>query len=213
MKKILLSFFALSVLFGDKASDLEVINAVAAYRQNITGAGINIGVIDQAANSEHVFLIDKNGKSKVKDQLFSSNNTLENIDFSSNTHGTFVTSIIIGNQNSPAQGVAYDANTYNVQLELGSSQMPEIYDYFVKNKVVAINNSWGGQIYPFAYLVSGFVYQKAFDLENTTPSDWIESMKIASPIVADDLIRLSRDNKALVVFSVENDGICGGKRL
>ena len=210
MKKILLSLFVASVLWGDKASDLEVINADAAYKQNITGAGINIGVVDQATNSEHIFLME-NGKSKVKEQLFLSNNgkplSLKDIDFSTDTHGTFVTSIIVGNKFSPAQGVAYDARTYNAQLELGAPQMPELYDYFLKNKVVAINNSWGGQIYPFAYLVSGFVYQKEFDLENTTPSDWIESMKIASPIVADDLIRLSKDNKAVVVFSTENDGI------
>ena len=132
---------------------LELINASAAYDQRITGSGVKIGVIDGAARDDVSLL-----KDKVKEQKFSKyKGSTYKPDYTVDTHGTHVTSIIVGNKlpKDAPHGVAYGATSYNLQVtgnnttgRNSSFEVPssdEIYSYFMDNEVVVLNSCWNGR--------------------------------------------------------------------
>ena len=210
-KEVFLIAISASIALGaNNQQDLDLINASAAYKQNITGSGIKVGVIDGPARDDVSLL-----QGKVNEQRFSNykGSTYKPV-YTVDTHGTHVTSIIVGNNlgNNAPHGVAYGATSYNLQVtgrnttgsnsafEVPSSD--EIYSYFMNNGVSVINNSWNSKLYPLiamnemnyypSYLSAGadFWINKAF-----------ESKEMKS------LAKISEENKALVVFAAGNEGM------
>ena len=149
-KEVFLIAISASIALGaNNQKDLDLINASAAYDQGITGSGVKIGVIDGPARDDVSLL-----QSKIKDQKFSKyKGSTYKPDYTVDTHGTHVTSIIVGNNlgNNAPHGVAYGATSYNLQVTgrntTGSNsdiEVPspdKIYSYFMDNGVSVINNS------------------------------------------------------------------------
>ncbi|MDY4802586.1 S8 family serine peptidase [Campylobacter sp.] len=211
-KEVFLIAISASIALGaNNQKDLDLINASAAYNQDITGSGVKVGVIDGAARTDVSLL-----KDKVKEQRFSKyRGSTYNPDYTVDTHGTHVTSIIVGKklQKDAPHGVAYGATSYNLQVtgrnisgsnsafEVPSSD--EIYSYFINNGVSVINNSWNAPLYPLvgmngmsyheSYLSAGanFWMALAFDRSNEIKS----------------LAKIVEENKALVVFAAGNEGM------
>ena len=156
-KEVFLIAISASIALGaNNQKDLDLINASAAYAHGITGSGVKIGVIDGPAKTDVSLL-----QGKVNDQMFSNYKGSTYIpDYTVDTHGTHVTSIIVGKNlgNDAPHGVAYEATSYNLQVTgrntTGSNsdiEVPspdKIYSCFMDNGVSVINNSWNSKIYP-----------------------------------------------------------------
>ena len=214
MKKevFLIAISASIVLGANNQKDLDLINASAAYNQGITGSGVKIGVIDGAAKTDVRSL-----KDKVKEQRFSKyNGKPYNPDYTVDTHGTHVTSIIVGNklEDDTPHGVAYRATSYNLQVtgnnttgrnssfEVPSSK--EIYSYFMNNEVSVINNSWNAKLYPLIGMNEMSYY--SFYLSDAAGANlWINQAFETKEIKS--LVQISEENKALVVFAAGNEGM------
>ena len=210
-KEVFLIAISASIALGaNNQKDLDLINASAAYDQGITGSGVKIGVIDGAAKTDVSLL-----QGKVNDQMFSNYKGSTYIpDYTVDTHGTHVTSIIVGNNlgNNAPHGVAYGATSYNLQVtgrnttgsnsafEVPSSN--EIYSYFMDNGVSVINNSWNSKLYPLIAMNEMNYYPSYLSAE---AGYWIskafESKEMKS------LAKIAEENKALVVFAAGNEGM------
>ena len=214
MKKevFLIAISASIVLGANNQQDLDLINASAAYKQNITGSGIKVGVIDGPAKTDVRSL-----KDKVNHQMFSKYKGKDYIpDYTVDTHGTHVTSIIVGNklQNDAPHGVAYEATSYNLQVTgrntTGSNsdiEVPspdKIYSYFMDNGVSVINNSWNSKIYPLVGMDGEMTYHPLYI--STDANSWIEQAFYKSKEIK-SLVQISEENKALVVFAAGNEGM------
>lgn len=204
---ILFLYINLTQAAQTNQDDLIFIGADDAHAQNITGSGIRVGVVDGAPNANHPSL---NGQ--IADQIYSTYNyKTYTPDFLADTHGSHVTSIILGKNlgsNNP-RGVAYDAKSYNVQITgynvtgNGSFINPDIYDYFVKNDVKVINNSWNSTIYPFIGM-NGIYYYPSYS--SNSSNEWLKTVYSQSTI-SKNLADLSKENRSLVVFASGNEGI------
>ena len=211
-KEVFLIAISASIALGaNNQQDLDLINASAAYKQNITGSGIKVGVIDGAAKTDVSLL-----QGKVNEQRFSNykGKPYEPV-YTVDTHGTHVTSIIVGNNlgNNAPHGVAYGATSYNLQVtgrnttgsnsafEVPSSD--EIYSYFMNNGVSVINNSWNSKLYPLVGMDEKMAYHP---LHLTAGADyWIEQAFKTREMVS--LAKIAEENKALVVFAAGNEGM------
>ena len=211
-KEVFLIAISASIALGaNNQQDLDLINASAAYKQNITGSGIKVGVIDGAAKTDVSLL-----QGKVNEQRFSNykGSTYKPV-YTVDTHGTHVTSIIVGNNlgNNAPHGVAYGATSYNLQVtgrnttgsnsafEVPSSD--EIYSYFMNNGVSVINNSWNSKLYPLVGMDEKMAYHP---LHLTAGADyWIEQAFKTREMVS--LAKIAEENKALVVFAAGNEGM------
>lgn len=156
-KEVFLIAISASIALGaNNQKDLDLINASVAYDQGITGLGVKIGVIDGAARTDVSLL-----QGKIKDQKFSKYKGSTYIpDYTVDTHGTHVTSIIVGNKlrDDAPHGVAYEATSYNLQVtgrnttgsnsDIEAPSPDKIYSYFMDNGVSIINNSWNSKLYP-----------------------------------------------------------------
>ena len=191
--------------------DLDLINASAAYDQGITGSGVKIGVIDGPAKTDVRSL-----KDKVNHQMFSKYKGKDYIpDYTVDTHGTHVTSIIVGNNlgNNAPHGVAYGATSYNLQvtgrnttgsnsdIEVPSSD--KIYSYFVDNGVSVINNSWNSKLYPLVGMDEKMTYHPTYI--SAEADFWINKAFETREVVS--LAKMAEENKALVVFAAGNEGM------
>lgn len=168
-KEVFLIAISASIALGaNNQQDLNLINASAAYKQNITGSGVKIGVIDGPARDDVSLL-----QGKVEDQMFSKYRGKDyEPDFTVDTHGTHVTSIIVGKKlrDDAPHGVAYGATSYNLQVtgnNTGSSAIKtpspnEIYSYFMNNGVSVINNSWNSKLYPLVGMDGEMDYRLLF---------------------------------------------------
>lgn len=204
---ILFLYINLTQAAQTNQDDLIFIGADDAHAQNITGSGIRVGVVDGAPNANHPSL---NGQ--IADQIYSTYNyKTYTPDFLADTHGSHVTSIILGKNlgsNNP-RGVAYDAKSYNVQITgynvTGKSSFinPDIYDYFVKNDVKVINNSWNSTIYPFIGM-NGIYYYPSYS--SNSSNEWLKTVYSQSTI-SKNLADLSKENRSLVVFASGNEGM------
>lgn len=189
-----------------------MINASAAYDQGITGSGVKIGVIDGPARDDVSLL-----QGKVEDQMFSKYRGKDyEPDFTVDTHGTHVTSIIVGKKlrDDAPHGVAYGATSYNLQVTgrntTGSNsdiEVPspdKIYSYFMNNGVSVINNSWNSKIYPLVGMDGEMTYHPLYI--STDANSWIEQAFYKSKEIK-SLVQISEENKALVVFAAGNEGM------
>lgn len=187
-----------------------MINASAAYDQGITGSGVKIGVIDGPARDDVSLL-----QGKVEDQMFSNYKGKDyEPDFTVDTHGTHVTSIIVGKKlrDDAPHGVAYGATSYNLQVtgrnttgsnsafEVPSSD--EIYSYFMNNGVSVINNSWNSKLYPLIAMNEMNYYPSYLSAE---AGYWIEQAFKSKEMKS--LAKIAEENKALVVFAAGNEGM------
>ncbi|MCI7023144.1 MAG: S8 family serine peptidase [Campylobacter sp.] len=212
-KEVFLIAISASIALGaNNQKDLDLINASAAYNQGITGSGVKIGVIDGAAKTDVRSL-----KDKVKEQKFSKyRGSTYKPDYTVDTHGTHVTSIIVGNklEDDTPHGVAYRATSYNLQVtgnnttgrnssfEVPSSK--EIYSYFMNNEVSVINNSWNAKLYPLIGMNEMSYY--SFYLSDAAGANfWINKAFETKEIKS--LVQISEENKALVVFAAGNEGM------
>lgn len=212
-KEVFLIAISASIALGaNNQKDLDLINASAAYNQGITGSGVKIGVIDGAAKTDVRSL-----KDKVKEQKFSKyRGSTYKPDYTVDTHGTHVTSIIVGNklEDETPHGVAYGATSYNLQVtgnnttgrnssfEVPSSK--EIYSYFMNNEVSVINNSWNAKLYPLIGMNEMSYY--SFYLSDAAGANfWINKAFETKEIKS--LVQISEENKALVVFAAGNEGM------
>ena len=210
-KEVFLIAISASIALGaNNQKDLDLINASAAYDQGITGSGVKIGVIDGPARDDVSLL-----QGKVNEQRFSNykGKPYEPV-YTVDTHGTHVTSIIVGNKlrDDAPHGVAYEATSYNLQVtgrnttgsnsafEVPSSN--EIYSYFMDNGVSVINNSWNSKLYPLIAMNEMNYYPSYLSAE---AGYWIskafESKEMKS------LAKIAEENKALVVFAAGNEGM------
>ena len=210
-KEVFLIAISASIAIGaSNQKDLDLINANAAYKQNITGSGVKIGVIDGAARTDVSLL-----KDKVKEQRFSKyKGSTYKPDYTVDTHGTHVTSIIVGNKlpKDAPHGVAYGATSYNLQVtgrntagsnsafEVPSSD--EIYSYFMDNGVSVINNSWNSKLYPLIAMNEMNYYPSYLSAE---AGYWIEQAFKSKEMKS--LAKIAEENKALVVFAAGNEGM------
>ncbi|MCI7582531.1 S8 family peptidase, partial [Campylobacter sp.] len=210
-KEVFLIAISASIALGaNHQKDLDLINANAAYKQNITGSGVKVGVIDGAAKTDVRSL-----KDKVKEQKFSKYKGKDyEPNYTADTHGTHVTSIIVGNKledNAP-HGVAYGATSYNLQVTgrntaRGNSDIEvpspdKIYSYFMDNEVSVINNSWNDLRYPLVGM-DKMSYRPSF--LSAGADFWIAKAFDSREMVS--LARISAENKALVVFAAGNEGM------
>lgn len=211
-KEVFLIAISASIALGaNNQKDLDLINASAAYDQGITGSGVKIGVIDGPARTDVSLL-----KGKVNEQRFSNykGKPYEPV-YTVDTHGTHVTSIIVGNNlgNNAPHGVAYGATSYNLQVtgrntagsnsafEVPSSN--EIYSYFMDNRVSVINNSWNSKLYPLVGMDEKMAYHS---LHLSAGADyWINKAFETREVVS--LAKMAEENKALVVFAAGNEGM------
>ena len=213
-KEVFLIAISASIALGaSNQKDLDLINANAAYKQNITGSGVKIGVIDGAAKTDVSLL-----KDKVKEQRFSNyKGSTYKPAYTVDTHGTHVTSIIVGkklNNNAP-HGVAYGATSYNLQVtgrNTGSNpvfEVPssnEIYSYFMDNGVSVINNSWNSKLYPLVGMDEKMAYHSSYlNAEVSGANYWINKAFETKEIKS--LVQIAEANKALVVFAAGNEGM------
>ncbi|MCI6299514.1 MAG: S8 family serine peptidase, partial [Campylobacter sp.] len=211
-KEVFLIAISASIALGaNNQKDLDLINASAAYKQDITGSGVKVGVIDGAARTDVSLL-----KDKVKEQRFSKyRGSTYNPDYTVDTHGTHVTSIIVGKklQKDAPHGVAYGATSYNLQVtgrnisgsnsafEVPSSD--EIYSYFINNGVSVINNSWNAPLYPLVGM-NGMSYHKSY--LSAGANFWMALAFDRSNEIK-SLAKIVEENKALVVFAAGNEGM------
>nr|WP_321431842.1 S8 family serine peptidase [uncultured Campylobacter sp.] len=204
-KEVFLIAISASIALGaNKQTDLNIMNA--NNLNGITGAGVNVGVIDGAARQDH-----SNLSGQINDQIYSKDGTkYYKPDFSIDTHGTHVTSIIVGKKdNSQSYGLAYNAKSYNVQitghnkLTNGPFVYPKITNYFISKNIKAINNSWNSTIYPLINM-KDFYYQ-ALWLTHQTPNSWILQAKQDS--ITTELMDISNKNQSVVVFASGNEGM------
>ncbi|MDO2408915.1 S8 family serine peptidase [Campylobacter magnus] len=210
-KEVFLIAISASIALGaNNQKDLDLINASAAYDQGITGLGVKIGVIDGPAKTDVRSL-----KDKVNHQMFSKYKGKDYIpDYTVDTHGTHVTSIIVGKNlgNDAPHGVAYGATSYNLQVtgnNTGSSAIKtpspnEIYSYFMNNGVSVINNSWNSKLYPLVGMDGEMDYRLLF--LSVGADAWIEQALDKSNEIK-SLAQISEENKALVVFAAGNEGM------
>ena len=212
-KEVFLIAISASIALGaNNQKDLDLINASAAYDQGITGSGVKIGVIDGAAKTDVSLL-----QGKVNDQMFSKYKGKDyEPDFTVDTHGTHVTSIIVGKKlrDDAPHGVAYGATSYNLQVTgnntTGSNsdiEVPspdKIYSYFMDNGVSVINNSWNAKIYPLVGMDGEMTYHPLYI--STDANSWIEQAFYKSKEIK-SLVQISEENKALVVFAAGNEGM------
>ena len=213
-KEVFLIAISASIALGaNNQKDLDLINASAAHKQDITGLGVKIGVIDGPANMDHPSL-----SNQIADHIYSEypNQAIEfKPDFSVDIHGSHVTSIIVGEQlgqNLP-YGVAYGAKSYNVQITgsraIKKPKYPDIYTYFKNNGVIAINNSWNSQQFPLVGVI-GFTqtyggYSPA--LESMGYEYVLNELAFKDSTIAKDLSNLSKENLSVIVFAAGNEGI------
>ena len=212
-KEVFLIAISASIALGaNNQKDLDLINASAAYDQGITGSGVKIGVIDGPARDDVSLL-----QGKVNDQMFSKYKGKDyEPDFTVDTHGTHVTSIIVGKKlrDDAPHGVAYGATSYNLQVTgnntTGSNsdiEVPspdKIYSYFMDNGVSVINNSWNAKIYPLVGMDGEMTYHPLYI--STDANSWIEQAFYKSKEIK-SLVQISEENKALVVFAAGNEGM------
>ena len=211
-KEVFLIAISASIALGaNNQKDLDLINASAAYDHGITGSGVKIGVIDGPARDDVNLL-----QGKVKDQMFSKyKGSTYKPDYTVDTHGTHVTSIIVGNNlgNNAPHGVAYEATSYNLQvtgrnttgsnsdIEVPSSD--EIYSYFMNNGVSVINNSWNSKLYPLVGMDEKMAYHPTYI--SAEADFWINKAFETREVVS--LAKMAEENKALVVFAAGNEGM------
>ncbi|MDY3245570.1 S8 family serine peptidase [Campylobacter sp.] len=211
-KEVFLIAISASIALGaNNQQDLDLINANAAYKQNITGSGIKVGVIDGAARTDVSLL-----KGKINEQRFSNyKGKPYEPAYTVDTHGTHVTSIIVGNNlgNNSPHGVAYGATSYNLQVtgrntagsnsafEVPSSD--EIYSYFMNNGVSVINNSWNSKLYPLVGMDEKMAYHPTYI--SAEADFWINKAFETREVVS--LAKMAEENKALVVFAAGNEGM------
>ena len=212
-KEVFLIAISASIALGaNNQKDLDLINASAAHKQDITGLGVKIGVIDGPARDDVSLL-----QGKVEDQMFSKyKGSTYKPDYTVDTHGTHVTSIIVGNKlrDDAPHGVAYGATSYNLQVTgrntTGSNsdiEVPspdKIYSYFMDNGVSVINNSWNSKIYPLVGMDGEMTYHPLYI--STEADSWIEQAFYKSKEIK-SLVQISEENKALVVFAAGNEGM------
>nr|WP_321309683.1 S8 family serine peptidase [uncultured Campylobacter sp.] len=211
-KEVFLIAISASIALGaNNQKDLDLINASAAYDQGITGSGVKIGVIDGPARDDVSLL-----QGKVNEQRFSNykGKPYEPV-YTVDTHGTHVTSIIVGNNlgNNAPHGVAYGATSYNLQVTgrntAGSNsafEVPlsnEIYSYFMNNGVSVINNSWNSKLYPLVGMDEKMAYHPTYI--SAEADFWINKAFETREVVS--LAKMAEENKALVVFAAGNEGM------
>ncbi len=178
---IILSTFSLIAVFADDTRNSKtwnLINAHEAYRQGITGKGVNVGIADSPLNKNHISL-----RGKVGGELLSNR--------SDPWHGTAVASLIAGNKidNFKPYGVAYDSVLYSYQATGGRAR--PVGDFFTKNGVKIINASWG------------FPRNSWVERQQRTPQQALNAANIVG--AATHLYNLSRNNQTLLVFASGNE--------
>ncbi len=211
-KRISIIFFLVTYgysigFFNPNITDFLLINADVARDNNITGKNMKVGVIDGAARKDHPSL-----DGQIENHIYSQYDGKDYTpDFSKDTHGSHVTSIIVGKKitDDDPYGLAYDAKSYNVQITGNNTQnkqpvFPKIYDYFVDNNVKSINNSWNSPLYPLIYM-QGIEYKD--DYKKYSSKQWIENVAYQNSSVSKELSDISRNNKAVVVFASGNEGM------
>ncbi len=192
---IILWTFSLVEILADNfvnSQSLDLVNTSDAYKQGITGKGVNVGVLDTAMNKNHISL-----KNKIGEELIS--------DASSNDHGSHVGGIIAGEKiddNKPF-GVAYDSMLYSGQI-FGGGNIPSFTDFFTKNNVKIINNSWNTTLYPFVG-IQDLIFNNAVFYEGKQPEFFLQNAYQA--IYAKEITDLAQNNQILLVFASGNEGI------
>ena len=189
-------------------SSRDVIKLENAYNENpnINGSGIEIGILDSGFNENHPSLKDKN--------LDLVNN--KNWNQTSNTHGSHVAGIILGNNlgpNSP-KGIASNAKYYGVAIlnpnpnQQFNADTNNLFEYFKdKKNVKIINNSWGGNAYPIINKKFNGKYENFAGTGNSIDSRNYFNYITKYDKITDQLYQLSKQNKVLNVFSSGNEGI------
>ncbi|WP_104721571.1 S8 family peptidase [Helicobacter mesocricetorum] len=180
---IILWIASFATIFADdlvNSKAFNLINAQDAYKQGITGKGVNVGVVDSAINKNHISLRNKVGKELTSN-------------LSNNGHGTHVGGIIAGERldNTKPYGVAYNSMLYSRQI-FGGPILP-LGDFFTKNGVKIINNSWN---------TIDINYAK----HSNKDSNYF-LRQASGRFYSKELYDLAQKNQTLLVFASGNQGI------
>ncbi|QKF91444.1 S8 family serine peptidase [Campylobacter sp. CCUG 57310] len=186
----------------------ELINLPSAYQNNpgITGEGVVVGIVDSFFKTNHpsiqnkdlgLFNVDQNSINEIADRAKKD----------SARHGTHIAGIILGKKlgNDEPYGIAQGAKYYGVgYVNLFSNYTGNLYNDLSGKNIKIINNSWSSQKYPSLGIG---------DMSNgyNTFNEHLNAEKLAqinenSKGVA-SLIRLAKEEKALIVIAAGNDGM------
>ncbi|MBY0563865.1 MAG: S8 family serine peptidase [Hyphomonadaceae bacterium] len=119
-------------------------NAIVAWQNNATGAGVLVGVIDDGIDPNHPELIGRISPNSI--DIVSGRNAL----VTTQSHGSEISSLIAGNyNNSQTVGVAFDATILAIRADNGNDQftsadLANAIDYARQQGVDVINLSLGG---------------------------------------------------------------------
>ncbi|MFL1705456.1 S8 family serine peptidase [Campylobacter sp. MOP7] len=202
-----LTMFPSDYFYGVERS-YKIINLPNAYQNNprISGNGVAVGIVDSFFYTNHpsiknkdieLFNVDQNNLNDIGDG--------EKQD--SIRHGTHVAGIILGRKLSDEDpyGIAQNAKYYGVgYVNLYSKYKGNLYDDLRGKNISIINNSWSSQRYPSIGVGDMSNGYSAFN-ENLD-AEKLAQINEKSPGVA-SLIRLSKEEKTLIVMAAGNDGM------
>ncbi|WP_185908593.1 S8 family serine peptidase [Campylobacter troglodytis] len=205
MRFLILFFIFVNLAYSLTPFDLH--NVSKAHGQNITGAGIEIGIIDDAFRSDHRGLTGSVIEATYPYINSAQGRVYYNPNFRNDTHGSHVAGIAVGNKinNSLPYGIAYDAKFYGMGIfASGRYTSPESFAFFNPKGVKIINNSWGSNVYPSLNLeidAAGRLITCS-----TCSVDYV-LRQITRGDITSGLYRLSTQNNVLNVFAAGNEGI------
>ncbi|MDY2585683.1 S8 family serine peptidase [Helicobacter sp.] len=197
MRLMILFFACIAQSFA--LTDFQLHNTQKAHEGGITGKNIAIGIVDDAFNTNHINL-------QNKDLGIIYPNDFTNPNFQQATHGSHVAGIALGAKldTTKPYGVAYDAKFFGVGGVNYSQNIPNLYDFYSNKNIKVINNSWGVNIYPLQGLES---HQGELKKSTTyTPEYSLLYLTKGDP-TSSQLYQLAKEKQILSVFAAGNEGM------
>ncbi|WP_185908871.1 S8 family serine peptidase [Campylobacter troglodytis] len=194
-----MSRFILHILFVSNLLALtpfELHNIREARGQNITGAGVEIGIIDNAFNENHQALTGQLLGVEYP-QGYTPN-------FTTDAHGSHVAGIAVANRtNNSSYGIANEAKFYGMGGIGSGLQIPSSFDFFNPiNEIKIINNSWGSNTYPAVNLRINPNLQIDTSFTPQSVSGTLRASDFSS-----GLYELATQKQVLSIFAAGNEGI------
>lgn len=186
----------------------ELINLPAALKNNpnINGQGVVVGIVDSFFKTDHPSIQNKDlGLFNVDQSQI--NQVADASKQDAARHGTHVAGIILGKKEGDDEpyGIAQGSKYYGVgYVNLFATYRGNLYDDLNGKNIAIINNSWSSQRYPSLGIGDR---EDGYNTINK-PRNAQELAKIneKSHGVA-SLIRLAKEEKALIVMAAGNDGM------
>lgn len=180
----------------ERSGVLDVINAAEAYALGYTGAGVTVGVIDEAIRSDHPELA---GKVAMAPAFIDGSGELFRPDWRQDTHGSHVGGIIAARRDGVGMhGVAFDAALWGGPFltDSGEAILLDFDAYFAARPEVRIfNNSWG-------YLM----WERYYDPVTSKDASREEVLEAIDPDLGALFDHALDYPESVIVFAASNEG-------